>query len=82
MTSLFLNGSGVAAICDGAMQQAMRQIGELWPKDPRGILIEHRATDICLHAPGVLRQMLGDPAEHAPVALGGRLKATRTCYRR
>jgi excisionase family DNA binding protein len=71
VTSLFLNGSSVSSICDGAMQRAMQQIGELWREDPRGILIEHRATDICLHALGVLRQLLGEPAEHAPVALGG-----------
>ena len=71
VTSLFLNGSNVAAISDGAIQQAMQQIGELWHEDPRGILTEHRATDICLQAIGVVRQMLGEPPENAPIALGG-----------
>ncbi len=71
VTALFLNGMSVPAICDGAMQDALQQIGELWLEDPRGILIEHRAMDTCLHALGLLRQMMGEPAKDAPVALGG-----------
>lgn len=71
ITSLFLNGSNVASICDGAIRQAMHQLGDRWRGDPRAILIEHRATDICLHALGILRQMVGEPSENAPVALGG-----------
>ena len=78
VTSLFLNGSSVAAISDGAIQHAMQQIGELWREDPRGILIEHRATDICLQALGIVRQMLGEPSANAPIALGGAPKATHT----
>jgi len=71
VTGMFLSGLNVASICDGAMHGAMEQIGELWRKDPRGILIEHRATDICLQALGMLRQLMPEPAENAPVALGG-----------
>lgn len=70
VTSLFLNGLNVASICDGAIQEAMERIGELWREDPRGILVEHRAMDICLHALSGLKQMIGDPADNAPIALG------------
>ena len=71
VAGLFLNGLSVAAICDGPMHGAMKRIGELWPNDPRAILVEHRATTMSLHALGMLRQMIGQPAEHAPIALGG-----------
>ena len=70
ITSLFLNGLSVASICDGAIQEAMQRIGELWREDPRGILVEHRAMDISLHAVSGLKQMIGHPAPNAPIALG------------
>lgn len=71
VAGLYLGGMGVASICDGAIQVAMRRIGELWPDDPRAVLIEHRATGICIYALGMLRQLMGDPPADAPVALGG-----------
>jgi methanogenic corrinoid protein MtbC1 len=71
ISGLFLNGLSIAAICDGSIQPAMHRLGELWREDPRGILVEHRATDICVSALGVLRQMIGDPPKNAPIALGG-----------
>ncbi len=71
VTGLFLNGLSVAEICDGPLQTAMKRIGELWPDDPRAILVEHRATIICLQALGMLRQMIGQPADDAPIAVGG-----------
>ncbi len=71
ISGLFLNGQSVASICDGAIQPAMQQIGKLWLTDPRAILIEHHATTICLNSLSALRQMMGEPADGAPVALGG-----------
>jgi methanogenic corrinoid protein MtbC1 len=68
---LFLNGLSVASICDGPLQSAMQRIGELWREDPRGILVEHRAMSICMQSLEILRQMIGEPAKNAPVALGG-----------
>ena len=41
------------------------------PQDPCAILVEHRAMNTCLLAPGMLRQMLPEPVENAPVAVGG-----------
>jgi methanogenic corrinoid protein MtbC1 len=43
----------------------------LWEHDPRGVLVEHRATDICLRAVAELRQLLPPPADVAPAAVGG-----------
>ncbi|CAN5489578.1 excisionase family DNA-binding protein [soil metagenome] len=71
VAGLFLNGVSVASIFDEAVQVAMHRIGELWPQDPRAILVEHRAMNTCLLALGMLRQMLPEPIENAPVAVGG-----------
>jgi excisionase family DNA binding protein len=71
VAGLFLNGMSAAAICDTALQPAMQRIGEFWKDDSRGVLTEHRATGLCLHALNMLRRMMGDPADTSPVALGG-----------
>lgn len=71
IAGLFLHGLSVAALSDGAVRPAMQRIGELWRKDARGILVEHRAMTICVQALEMLRQMIGEPAPDAPVALGG-----------
>ncbi len=69
--SLYLNGHGVAAICDELITPAMARIGELWRHDAEGIFVEHRATDLCIASVHQLRAMLPAPAANAPVALGG-----------
>jgi MerR family transcriptional regulator, light-induced transcriptional regulator len=74
LQSLFLSGVSVAAILDGPVRLAMAAIGELWHGDPRGILLEHRATDLCAQALHQLRAFLPDPAPDAPVAAGGALE--------
>lgn len=71
VAGLFLNGMSTASICDVALRPAMERIGKFWTDDPRGVLTEHRATGICLNALAMLRRMIGDPADAAPVALGG-----------
>ena len=71
VTAMYLNGMSVAAICDGPIRNAMQRIGELWRHEASGILIEHRATDICIGAVGALRQLLPEPSEIAPLAIGG-----------
>lgn len=73
LQSLYLSGASVAAILDGPVRLAMEAIGELWHGDPRGILLEHRATDLCAQALHQLRAFLPDPASDAPVAAGGAL---------
>lgn len=71
IVSLFLGGESVEAICDGPVKQTMQRIGELWKHDASGIYIEHRATDIVIHAMNTLRMLVAAPDSTAPVALGG-----------
>jgi excisionase family DNA binding protein len=71
IVSMFLGGESVAAICDGPVKQAMQRVGELWKHDASGIYIEHRATDIVIHALNTLRMLLASPDGAAPVAIGG-----------
>lgn len=68
--SQYLEGQSVAEIIDGPLCAAMTRIGELWTRDPSGILWEHRATQIAMQALDRLRGLLKVPAD-APVAVGG-----------
>ena len=68
---LYLGGMSPAAIFDGPLGRGMHRVGELWQHDARGILVEHRATDICIQAVAHLRQLLPPAAADAPVAVGG-----------
>jgi hypothetical protein len=70
VTSAFLGGASIASICDGPIRISLERIGDLWNHDEKGILVEHRATELCLQALGVLRAMLPLPADDAPVAVG------------
>src|SRR4029078_11688215 len=45
--------------------------GQLWEHDPRGIMVEHRATGICAETISELRGLLPVGDEHAPLAIGG-----------
>lgn len=65
----FLAGRPLSWIFDDLITTAMRRLGELWQQRPDGIMIEHRATEICVEAVMRLRQMIIAP-EAAPVALG------------
>lgn len=70
LTSAFLAGVSIASLCDGPIRIALERIGEIWKHDEKGILVEHRAMDLCLQALGVLRALLPPPADDAPVAVG------------
>ncbi len=71
LQSLFVNGTSVAAICDGPFAGAMRRIGTMWMHAEWGIFIEHRATDIAIQAMNQLRTLIGSPQPTSPVVLGG-----------
>ena len=71
LTAMYLAGQDVAAICDAAIAPAMHRLGELWQHRGDGIMIEHRATDICIGALNQLRALLPAPEADAPLALGG-----------
>jgi excisionase family DNA binding protein len=69
--SAFLDGASLATICDGPIRGALLRIGDLWRHSERGLVIEHRAVDICLQSLYTVRAAIPDPPEGAPVALGG-----------
>ena len=48
--SWYLDGRTLPALFDGPVRAAMHKVGDLWRHDPRGILVEHRATEICAAA--------------------------------
>lgn len=69
LDELYLRGRSVAAIIDGPLRTAMERIGERWHHAPDGILVEHRATDICIRWVNHIRSVLA-PGDDAPVAIG------------
>ena len=70
LQALYLRGTGIAAIVDVVVADAMRRIGELWLDSPEGIWLEHRATELCGAALATLRALLPAPFG-ARVAGGG-----------
>jgi excisionase family DNA binding protein len=66
----FLGGQALHELFDGALRAALHRIGEMWKHDSRGILIEHRATEIALSVIVQLRALLPEPAQGAPLAIG------------
>ena len=66
----FLAGRPLAWIFDNPVRRCMHRLGELWRVRSDGIMIEHRATDICVQAVMRLRSILEIPRD-TPIALGG-----------
>lgn len=71
ITSWYVEGWSVPQLADGPIRQAMQRIGQLWEHGPQGIVVEHRATDLCLLAISHLRTLLPLPVDGAPLAVGG-----------
>ncbi len=71
LVSRYLEGDSLASLFDGPLRTAIRRVGELWEHDKRGILVEHRATEICIDAIGALRRLLPPVEKNSPLALGG-----------
>jgi excisionase family DNA binding protein len=67
----YLQGQSLPALFDGPLRDAMHRLGQLWQHDSRGILIEHRATEICIEAVSEIRRLLPAPKRDAPRAMGG-----------
>lgn len=65
----YLAGASVADLCDGPLRAALYQLGELWRHGPDGIVVEHRATDVCLQAIAHLRGTF-EAGPDAPLAIG------------
>jgi methanogenic corrinoid protein MtbC1 len=69
--SWYLRSRALHELFDGPIRGAMHRLGELWKHDERGILVEHRATDICLGVISGMRALLPAVQQSAPLALGG-----------
>ncbi|MAB71797.1 MAG: hypothetical protein CMJ54_04760 [Planctomycetaceae bacterium] len=66
----FLDGETIAALADGPIRESFDRIGELWHHGPEGILIEHRATEICVGLVIELSKMVRNDRA-GPRAIGG-----------
>jgi MerR family transcriptional regulator, light-induced transcriptional regulator len=71
IVTLYLNGAGLAWLCDDVIRNALARIGELWEHDAKGVFLEHRATATCARALTELRLLLPPPGDDAPCAIGG-----------
>lgn len=71
ISAQFLDGVPVAALCDGPLRAALTRIGELWRETVEGVMVEHRATSVCVDALATLRTLLPDSAPDAFSAVGG-----------
>jgi len=70
LMSRYLDGVPVSRIADELIAPAMHEIGAMWDGNGAGILVEHRATDICIQAMNEIRGALHDQPS-GPVAIGG-----------
>jgi len=52
LVSWYLGGRSLAALFDGPIRAALTRLGEGWNTQPRCILTEHRATDVCIEVLG------------------------------
>ena len=68
--ALYLAGWSPAAIFDGPIKWSMVEIGKLWLHAEWGIVVEHRATDICIQSINQLRFLAPPRSGTAPVAVG------------
>lgn len=70
LVSLYLTGGSVAALADGPIRETLRELGGLFHRDRRGILVEHQATEACIAAVRQIQSMI-EPGPGAPAAVGG-----------
>lgn len=70
IVSRFLSGTSIAAICDGPLRAAMTHMGNMWRHTGDGVMIEHRATAICIDALGTLKSLVSF-SDGAAIAVGG-----------
>ncbi len=59
--SEYISGTTVQEICDDIIQPALQSIGCLWEHDRYGIVIEHRATEICIRIMNQLKNYMAQP---------------------
>lgn len=70
---LYLDGHPAHAICDRAVAPAFREIGERWAHGAVEVYEERRAVELCTRTLYQLRNLLPDPVQEAPTAIGATL---------
>lgn len=70
ITSHRTAGVRLARIADDLVASALVPIGELWHDDAAGIAVEHLATKGCYRAVQRMQELIPEPADDAPLALG------------
>lgn len=70
LLSLYLKGWSLARLLDGPIAESFERLGQLWYHDPRGIFLEHRATQIVLGILHRLGTLLPRTQVGAPRAVG------------
>ncbi len=65
----FVDGVELVTLARDVLQPALEHLGELWHHGPDGIVIEHAATEACLHALHEITRLL--PVSDGPLAIGG-----------
>jgi excisionase family DNA binding protein len=76
--SLYVTGTSLPNLFDSLLAPALHRVGELHLHSPKGVLLEHRATDIAIQIVSHLRQLLptptipsDNPQSPPPLAIGG-----------
>lgn len=65
----YLGGADIASIADQLIRPVMHRMGELWRHDAAGILLEHRAVDVCVRVLGEIGSWISAVPESAPAAV-------------
>lgn len=67
----YVGGAGIGEIADHLIRPVLHRLGELWHRDPEGILLEHRAVDTCVQALTEIGSWLPGVSSSAPAAVVG-----------
>jgi MerR family transcriptional regulator, light-induced transcriptional regulator len=70
LVASYLRGEPLAALFDGPIRLTMHRAGGLWKASRRGILVEHRATQVVIQALREIRALVPPPPSAAPIAVG------------
>lgn len=71
---LYLNGTRLATICDEVIAASFHNLGDKWQHDKLEIYQERRGVQLTQRILNALRDVLPQPAENAPLAVGATLK--------
>jgi excisionase family DNA binding protein len=70
----YLAGAPLAEIFDQVLAPAFHQIGHDWENDLLEVYREHRAVEIAMRHLHELRELMPEPAQRAPLAIGATLE--------